>query len=54
MKQFKNYLTEKSIFILDDFEGNEKGVINLINLFNFTIEVLLIEVLLHRMYKEAF
>ena len=30
----KNSLTEKTILILDDFEGNEKGVINFINLLN--------------------
>ena len=30
----KNNLNDKSILILDDFEGNEKGVINLINLLN--------------------
>tara|TARA_B100001996_G_C18538857_1_gene546104 strand:- start:15 stop:725 length:711 start_codon:yes stop_codon:yes gene_type:complete len=30
----KNNLTEKTILILDDFEGNEKGVVNFINLLN--------------------
>ena len=28
----KNNITEKTIFILDDFEGIEKGVINYFNL----------------------
>ncbi len=30
----KSYLTDDTIFILDDFEGGEKGVINFINLLN--------------------
>ena len=30
----KNNFTEKTILILDDFEGNEKGVVNLNNLLN--------------------
>ena len=30
----KNNLNEKTIFILDDFEGNEKGVVNFTNLLN--------------------
>ena len=32
----KNNLNDKSIFILDDFEGNEKGVINFINLYTLS------------------
>ena len=30
----RNNLNDKSVFILDDFEGNEKGVINFTNLLN--------------------
>ena len=30
----KNKISENTLFLLDDFEGNEKGVINLVNLIN--------------------